>query len=78
MTNRRNLEGLTVDELVQLFIEIASEQVKAELHGDLRKTRALYWKMDAVENELRARPGDQRKALVKRKHPETGIYSLTA
>jgi hypothetical protein len=55
---------LTVDELVQMFIDIASEQVKAELHGDLRKMRALYWKMDAVENELRARPGDQRKALV--------------
>jgi hypothetical protein len=61
---RENLAVLTVDQLVERFVEIAHEQQKAELHSDLRRTRALYWKMDAVENELRARPGDQRQALV--------------
>lgn len=61
---RRSLSDLTIRDLVQSFIEIAFEQQKAELHGDLRKMRLLYWKMDAVENELRARPGDQRRALV--------------
>ena len=61
---RRNLEDLTVDELVRSFVDIAHEQRKAELHGDLRKMRALFWRMHAVENELRARPGDQRSALI--------------
>jgi hypothetical protein len=60
----RKLENLTVDELVQQFIEIAFEQQKAELYDDHRKMRALYWKMDAVRNELRARSGDQRRALL--------------
>jgi hypothetical protein len=62
--SRRKLEDLTVDELVQRFIDIAFDQVKADLYGDLRKMRALYWKMDAAGNELRARPGDQRRALL--------------
>jgi hypothetical protein len=62
--SRRKLENLTVDELVQRFIAIAFDQVKAEPYGDLRKMRALYWKMGAAGNELRARPGDQRRALL--------------
>ncbi len=61
---RKSLGGLAVDELVQQFIDTAFKQEKAELHGDLRKMRALYWKMDAVENELQAQPGDQRRALI--------------
>ena len=61
---RENLAVLSVDQLVERFVEIAHEQQKAELHSDLRRMRALYWKMDGVENELRARPGDQRQALV--------------
>ncbi|MCB1503331.1 MAG: DUF2019 domain-containing protein [Bauldia sp.] len=63
MTGRK-LEGLTVDQLVQRFIDIAFDQAKAEPYGDLVKMRSLYWEMDAVANELRARPGDQRRALV--------------
>jgi hypothetical protein len=58
------LEKMTVEQLVDRVTQIAVEQQTAELHGDLRKMRALYWKMDAVENELRARPGDQRRALL--------------
>lgn len=34
---RRSLSDLTIRDLVQSFIEIAFEQQKAELHGDLRK-----------------------------------------
>jgi len=62
--SRKKLENLTIDALVQQFIDIAFEQQNAELHGDIRRMRALYWKMDAVRNELRARPGDQRRALL--------------
>jgi Domain of unknown function (DUF2019) len=72
--SRENLVGLSVAELVQRFIDVAREQQDAELRDDRRDMRALYWKMDAVRNELKARAGDQRRALVPLlRHPNVQV-----
>lgn len=61
---RPNLTAMTVEELVERFIAIAHEQAQAELEDDHRQGRTLYWKMEAVEEELKRRQGDQRRALL--------------
>jgi hypothetical protein len=58
------LQRMTVTELVERFVAIGLEQDKAELFGDTLRFNPLYRKMLAVENELMARSGDQRRALI--------------
>lgn len=55
---------MTLDQLVQCFVSIANEQVEAELYENLSRLRKLFWRMEAVENELKSRPGDQRRLLI--------------
>lgn len=62
---RVNLERLTVNELVERFASLALEQDKALLDSDISKASRLYWKLEDVEAELKAREGDQRRALLK-------------
>lgn len=59
-----NLHDLTVAELVEHFAALGVEQDKAELLDDNAKFTRLYWQMDAIDNELKSRPGDQRRALL--------------
>lgn len=40
------------------------KQYEAELYGDTRKFRRLFDDMKAIEDTLKARPGDQRRALL--------------
>jgi Domain of unknown function (DUF2019) len=58
------LNNLTVTELVEQFAALGVEQDRAELLDDNAKFTRLYWQMDAIENELKGRPGDQRRALL--------------
>ncbi|ARQ00940.1 DUF2019 domain-containing protein [Pseudorhodoplanes sinuspersici] len=61
---RVKLRNLSVEQLVQLFADLSVQQdmaMMAMLQGDINK---LYWKIEAVEDELKARPGDQRSALL--------------
>ena len=62
---RVSLQLLTVDELVERFASLALEQDKALLDSDISKASRLYWKLKDVEAELKAREGDQRRALLK-------------
>ena len=62
---RVNLQRLTVDELVQRFASLALEQDDALLDSNISKVNCLFWKLEAVEAELKAREGDQRRALLK-------------
>jgi ParB-like chromosome segregation protein Spo0J len=55
---------MTVDQLVELFVEICIGQDDALLDDDLTKFRRLFEQMRAVLDELKSRPGDQRTALV--------------
>ena len=62
---RVNYQRLTVDELVQHFASLALEQDDALLDGDISKINRLFWRLEAAEAELKARDGDQRRALLK-------------
>jgi Domain of unknown function (DUF2019) len=61
---KTNLQNATVDQLVELFVEIALEQDHASRWHDIAKYNRLYGKMDDVKRELNRRDGDQRRALV--------------
>jgi len=60
-----NLSDLTIDQLVARFSELGTEQDRAERTDNPSKYDRLFWQMEAVKNELKARPGDSRSALVK-------------
>lgn len=59
-----SLQNSTVEQLVERFTEVALEQDQAIQWNDNKKFTDLYWQMKAVENELKARQGDQRRALI--------------
>jgi hypothetical protein len=58
-----SLSQLTVEDLVQQFMDIGLEQDRAIKDDNTRKYNALFDRMVAVVDELRARPGDQGRAL---------------
>ena len=62
--NQDNINGMSVSELVDRFTAIALEQDKALFKDDIPKFNSLYRQMDDVKNELKARQGDQRRALL--------------
>jgi Domain of unknown function (DUF2019) len=59
-----SVQRMTVQELVDRFVQIALAQDEAVLHDKIAKYNRLYGEMDIVENELKSRPGDARRALV--------------
>ncbi|KAA5599827.1 DUF2019 domain-containing protein [Blastochloris sulfoviridis] len=59
------LSKMSVDELVARFVDIARRQHDAILNDKYAAYRRLYNEMEAVRQELRARPGDQRHALTR-------------
>jgi hypothetical protein len=61
---RSNLSDLTVAELVSRFAAIGIEQDKALLWGEIAKFNRLFDQMAAIRDELKARPEDQRSALL--------------
>lgn len=69
-----SLQSASVDELVQRFAAIALEQDDALLDSNISKVNRLFWQLDAVKSELRARAGDQRRALVRLyNHPNAQV-----
>lgn len=58
------LQGLSVDELVERFVSNALDQDQAILLDDNRKYRRLYFEMKALKEALKGRAGDQRTALL--------------
>jgi hypothetical protein len=58
------LTTLSVDQLSQRFVELALAQYQAELHGEIAKYNRLYGQVEAVNIELKSRPGDQRGVLI--------------
>jgi hypothetical protein len=61
---RRILEEMTVEELVERFVSIALAQGKAMRTDDNAIYNCLFREMNAVEDELARRSGDQRRALL--------------
>jgi Domain of unknown function (DUF2019) len=62
--NQVKLQDLTVDELVDRFIAITTDQDKALLMDEHAKFTRLFGQMEAVKQELKMRSGDQRRALI--------------
>jgi hypothetical protein len=56
---------MTVDELVQYFASLALEQDDALLDSNISRVNRLFRKLQDVSAELKAREGDQRRALLK-------------
>jgi ParB-like chromosome segregation protein Spo0J len=73
------LEQMSVDDLVDGFAAICIEQDRALLYSDIKKFNRIYDQMVAIREELKRRPGDQRKALVKLyDHPNAQVQLQAA
>jgi hypothetical protein len=55
---------MTITELARRFVEIGVAQSRAIDLEDTAKFKTLFDAMIQIEDELKSRPGDQRKALV--------------
>ena len=58
------MERLSTKELVDLFAELCVDQDQALLYSNISKVNKLIKEMWAVEDELKSRAGDQRRALL--------------
>lgn len=54
---------MSAAQLVERFADICIEQDRALLYSDIAGFNRLYGKMAAIRDELKSRPGDQRRAL---------------
>jgi hypothetical protein len=57
------LGELSVAELIERFAAIGVAQNKALLWDEYAEFNRLFWQMDEIQNELKDRSGDQRRAL---------------
>ena len=62
--NKIDLSELATKDLVDRFAEIGRAQDQALLGGQIAKFNRLYDQMANVSNELKSRPGDQRRELI--------------
>jgi hypothetical protein len=71
---RRNIQQMTIDQLVERFAEIGIAQEQAILYDEHGKYNRLYKQMDAVDNELRARGPEARRSLLQLySHPNAQV-----
>jgi len=76
---RDRLRKLQVGELVGRFVSIALAQHEALGLEDVSKYKRLYSAMEEVRQELKARSGDQRRALLPLlSHPNPQVRLKTA
>jgi len=61
---RAELQDITVNQLVERFTAITLDQDKALLRNEYAKFNRLFEQMEDVKRELKARDGDQRRALL--------------
>jgi cytochrome c oxidase assembly protein Cox11 len=62
--SRAKLNNLSIEQLVQQFTDLAVQQDMALLGGPQKEVNRIFWKLEAIESELKGRPGDQRAALL--------------
>jgi hypothetical protein len=78
---RTKLNEMTVNQLVDRFMILALDQDHALLGNEIRKVNRLFDQLESVEKELKARPGDQRSALValyKHPNPQVRVKAIKA
>jgi Domain of unknown function (DUF2019) len=61
---RKGLGQMTVEQLAEHFTALALDQDEATLDNDNAKFSRLFRQMENIERELKARSGDQRRALL--------------
>jgi hypothetical protein len=76
--NRDNLSNMTVQQLVERFAEIALDQDQAIRTDANAKYTRLFWQMEDVEDALKDRAGDQRRALLQLYHHANAQVRLAA
>jgi hypothetical protein len=79
MTTKSSDQVASVQELVARFLSIGLAQSDAAYIVDTRKYNRLYARMQDVENELKHREGDQRRALLPLlDHPNVQVRMMAA
>jgi Domain of unknown function (DUF2019) len=74
-----NIKIKTTNELVELFAVIGVDQDKALRADDIRSYRRLLMQIKAIGEELKSRPGDQRRALLSLyDHPNFQVLLMAA
>jgi hypothetical protein len=74
-----DLDNLTIAQLVERFAALGIEEDKAVFDDDNAKYNRLYLQMNAVKQELKRRPGDQRRALLTLfDHPNLWVRLMAA
>ncbi len=74
-------DQMTVDQLVERFIKLALEQDDALLGDDIAKVNHLFDQLEIIEAELKRRPGDQRRALLRlydHSNPQVRVKAIKA
>lgn len=61
---RVKLADMTTQDLVERFAQIGRAQDQALLGNQISKFNRLFDQMGEISNELKARPGDERRALI--------------
>ncbi|MEI9803784.1 MAG: DUF2019 domain-containing protein [Pseudolabrys sp.] len=74
-----SLHNLSVAELVARFADVEVAQFQAERLSDIRKQNECVTEAMAIADELKARPGDQRTALLElHGHPNVQVQLMAA
>jgi hypothetical protein len=60
----QKLDHMTVEQLVERFVQICLDQDQALLHEDIQEVNRLFAELKAVERALKERPNDQRRMLI--------------
>lgn len=61
---RLSLKAMSSGQLVECFMELALDQDKALLRGEIATVNRIFDQLEDVEAELKSREGDQRRALM--------------
>ena len=76
---RASLSNMTVTQLVDRFIILGLQQDQAMLNYNSAEFNRLFDEREALEEELKKRPGDQRQALLPLlNHPNAQVRLISA
>jgi hypothetical protein len=73
------VQSMTTEELVDLFVHIAIDQDTAMRRDETATYNRLFDQMTAIKDELKGRPGDQRRLLLRLyDHPNMQVQLKSA
>jgi hypothetical protein len=76
---RTSLKEMAVEHLAERFVALAVAESEAIDRGDIARYNRLFPQLEDVREELKKRPGDQRRALVPLlEHPNPQVRLIAA